>query len=483
MVTGSMRRRTGWAGLLAVTVLAAAGCGAASGPAPSVGGWGPAQQVTGAGQAARYGAQVSVLSCPSPGDCSAGGSATLGKKSVPFVAGESGGVWGQAQLIPGLAALGPGDSGSLAALSCGAPGDCAAGGLYAPGGTGYQTGFVVAEQHGVWGQAQAVPGLARLNTSDADVAAVSCPAAGDCVVAGNYGGAGATQLPFVISESGGVWDQAQPIPGLAGPHVAASVAALSCPAVGSCVAVGSDIADTDRVGTGIGAFVATETGGVWSRAQGVASLLGLPGRDVSAGAVSCSAPGDCGITGSFTDGARGYQQPFVATESGAGWHVTQLVSTGEGLDLPGVTLISCSGPGDCTAAGNDETGSLFGEVAVITETHGVWGLLRELAGYVSYGEDSGQLTSLSCAAPGDCAAVGGYNDSRLHQRAFVATETHGVWGRAEQAPGSAGIGDGDATTLTAVSCPAVHRCTAGGGNDASGRNPSGTGPAFVLSQS
>ena len=57
-------------------------------------------------------------------------------------------------------------------------GECSAGGFYLDASFHFQ-GFVVGETGGVWGQAQAVPGLAALNQGwNAQVSSVSCARAG-----------------------------------------------------------------------------------------------------------------------------------------------------------------------------------------------------------------------------------------------------------------------------------------------------------------
>ena len=48
-------------------------------------------------------------------------------------------------------------------VSCGAAGDCAAGGYYKDG-SGHSQAFVVSETNGVWGHAVKVPGTAALNS-------------------------------------------------------------------------------------------------------------------------------------------------------------------------------------------------------------------------------------------------------------------------------------------------------------------------------
>jgi hypothetical protein len=64
-----------------------------------------------------------------------------------FVADQTGGAWGNAQEVPGTAALNQGQDGSLASVSCGSAGNCGAGGFYTDD-SGHQQAFVASETNG-----------------------------------------------------------------------------------------------------------------------------------------------------------------------------------------------------------------------------------------------------------------------------------------------------------------------------------------------
>jgi hypothetical protein len=72
---------------------------------------------------------------------------TSGASVAPAAAARgvvSGGVWGNAEQVPGLAALSQGGSSDLRSVSCGSAGNCSAGGNYAVN-TSHQQAFVVSE--------------------------------------------------------------------------------------------------------------------------------------------------------------------------------------------------------------------------------------------------------------------------------------------------------------------------------------------------
>ena len=55
---------------------------------------------------------------------------------------------------------------------------------------------------GSWGRAIEVPGLAALNTGDADVSEVSCAPAGSCAAGGYYRDHRGHYQGFVVSQTG-----------------------------------------------------------------------------------------------------------------------------------------------------------------------------------------------------------------------------------------------------------------------------------------
>ena len=133
-------------------------------------------------------AGISLLSCGSPGNCIAGGDyeAALAGHNVgeAFVVSQAHGTWGTARRIPGLAALNSGGDAAVTSRSCPSAGNCSAGGYYADSPDTVQA-FAVTQRHGRWSTALEVHGTAALNTYGyAEVQSVSCTSAGNCTAAG-----------------------------------------------------------------------------------------------------------------------------------------------------------------------------------------------------------------------------------------------------------------------------------------------------------
>jgi hypothetical protein len=77
---------------------------------------------------------------------------------------------------------------SIVSVSCGMPGDCAAGGYGATGSPpdDVQHAFVVTETGGTWGSAVHVPGLAALRSIGSEVVGVACGPGTACIAVGGY---------------------------------------------------------------------------------------------------------------------------------------------------------------------------------------------------------------------------------------------------------------------------------------------------------
>ena len=89
-----------------------------------------------------------------------------------------------------------------------------------------------------------------------------------------------------------------------------------------------------------------------------------------------------------------------------------------------------------------------------------------------------QITSVSCAAAGNCGAGGFYKDSSGNFQAFVVSQVNGTWHTAIEVPGTPVLNQGGSAEITSVSCAAAGTCSAGGQyTDSSGHSQ-----AFVVSQ-
>lgn len=189
------------------------------------------------------GVGINSMACAAPGDCAAAGSYgyavgdTINQQ--PFVISETGGHWGSAVDVPGLARPAGGGFGDTSQVSCAAPRTCTAGGFLSAG-SGPRRAFLVTETGGRWGKAILVAGAPALDGArPVEVDAVDCTAPGTCVAGGYYNNHAGSQA-FTVTEAGGRWGQARPVPGLARLNLSgdADVHSISCSSASRCTAVG-----------------------------------------------------------------------------------------------------------------------------------------------------------------------------------------------------------------------------------------------------
>jgi hypothetical protein len=387
---------------------------------------------------------IDAVSCGSAGDCAAGGVYwdSAGHEQA-FVVDESGGSWGTAEEVPGLAALNAGNA-SITSVSCSSAGNCATVGTYTDS-SGNGQAYVVDETDGSWGTAQEVPGLAALDAGgSASLRSVSCASAGNCAAGGSYTTADNGTQAFVVDETGGTWGTAQEVPGSAALNIwdVGGVSSVSCASAGNCTAVGSvaytpiydggavhrEGADTPPtcqycLGLATEAFVASESSGSWGTAQQVPGLAAYDagGASSSLSSVSCPSSGNCVAVGDTA--YREYSSAIMAEESGGSWRAAQEVPGLTALEVGGEALsVSCPSAGNCAVGGYGEpSGESTSAWFVLNETGGSWGTVQEISGTVGdpYGPEG---MSVSCASAGNCAAGGTQTDSDGTQQAFLVSE-------------------------------------------------------------
>lgn len=381
---------------------------------------GDAALVGNTGKASDYpllsGGFLSQVACSSPGNCAVAGNyqaEDLSLASAPLLGIERGGRWEKVQPLSGAAR-------ALLTVSCPpAAGSCAAGGATAKG------AFVIDEHGRAWVRYQAVAG-ARW-----PVTAMSCPAAGTCLAAGGAdprgGGAAASTLPFIASESGGRWTAARPVPGLSklikdNSGIYSYIDSVSCAAAGDCALIGGD---RDRAGHAH-VFVASERRGRWSHATAIPGLQALgQGYRVVASQVSCGSANLCAAGGFYQPrGSKDPVQAWAATEIRGHWHAAEPVPGSIALNTGGIAVtssVSCSLTA-CIAGGYYTSKSHQGVTSgfLAAEHGGTWGDAAQVPGLARLNTDGyAQVNEVSCAPHGYCAAIGEYTSgSTLEDRMF-----------------------------------------------------------------
>jgi hypothetical protein len=463
---------------------------AADARAAFTGAWGKAIEVPGIAALNTGGnAAVQSVSCTSAGNCSAGGYYTPADGSPPaqvFVASEVHGIWGAAEEIPGMPALNKGGQAQVNAVSCASAGNCSAVGFYKDS-SGHGQAFVVNQVNGTWDKAREVLGSGALDPGESFLSAVSCASPGNCSAGGtwNQGPAGGfAQQAFVISEVHGAWGKAREVPGTGAPNTGenATVQSVSCTSAGNCSAGGWYTQSNGNQQ----AFVVTQTHGAWGKAEEVPGTAALNQTGYAqVNSVSCASAGNCSAGGEYNDSSdRG--QAFVVTQTHGAWGKAEEVpgtgvlnqGGGGGVNGAFVTSVSCAAAGTCSAGGNYKDSSGHFQAFVASQVHGIWGKAAEVPGTAALNTAGGGLTAVSCSSAASCAAGGNYTDTSGHGQVFVADQVNGIWGKAKEVPGTAALNVGGFAEMLAVSCAPAGTCAAGGFYAAGG-----TGlQAFVVSK-
>jgi hypothetical protein len=266
----------------------------------------------------------------------------------------------------------------------------------------------------------------------------------------------------------GSWGSAQQVRGTAALNVSgAQIDAISCPSAGNCSAAG-----TYRNATGTQVFTVDQTAGRWGTARELPDFGALnTGGSAQVSSLSCASAGNCGLGGSYGDSSLESTVAFVASEKGGVWgaaiEVPDIPDIFGLYNYSSVVSISCPAAGDC-AAGGIYIPNAIGQALdfVVNETAGVWGAAQDIPGTENYGSGAyHDLYSVSCGSAGNCAAVGtdtSGGDGGMPPTAFFSNETAGGWGEAQYFPGPPSDPDVASSSATAVSCTGPGDCSAGG---------------------
>jgi hypothetical protein len=268
------------------------------------------------------------------------------------------------------------------------------------------------------------------------LSSVSCPAAGACIAVGDNVSAGKIR-PLAERWDGNSWKVlATPTP--AG-TVRSFLTSVSCPTIKACLAVGFEVRSS-------GAELSlTErwNGTTWR-------LLASPSpspKNSALNSVSCPSASTCVAVGATTSSV------FGAKWNGSTWKVVKTPIPRGGSN--GVlSSVSCPAAGACTAVGDYFSGSRLVPLAERWNGKG-WTPQHPVS---PSGKQNGELTSVSCAGPGSCSAVGTADGTGGGSKTLVFAEH---WnGRAWSAAKPQAVPGAIGSALSGVSCSSSVACTA-----------------------
>lgn len=361
--------------------------------------------------------------------------------------------------------------GFLPALSCPSAGNCSAGGSYSDS-SGNVQGLLLSEVNGVWKTPTELLPPSRSHANPAlTINSLSCATAGNCVAVGSFEDSHSNGQSFVANEVRGRWMKAQEVilpSGAASSVQNSEIHSVECWLPGNCSAIGSYVDNTSPTGYVQGLEV-NEVRGVWGRAR---KTVLPPDANVDPfvdlNQVACTRAGSCAAVGSYIsrDGAT---EGLIITESGGTWKdATAAVLPGNASAYPSALLseVTCASTNNCTAVGTytDVAGDVEG--MTVNETHSVWA--RALAMEMPSGAAANPHTffygygGLTCPSVGNCSAGGQYLVGTSTYEGFFVNEVRGTWEPAAEMVLPAGAQmAGKNGGVVAVSCRSAGNCSAG----------------------
>jgi hypothetical protein len=321
--------------------------------------------------AGAQGAGLTLVSCPSRGNCTAAGSFTnKSGNSEGLLVSERSGRWGRpvAAALPADAARHPEakfgeEAAEIDSLSCATPRACAAVGIYTDT-HGSPEGLLLTRTRGKWtrGVKAQLPGNAAEPDGSYEypvigLGSVSCSSTDDCAAVGGYGDNQSNQFGMSISEHAGSWAPAQqtPLPANGGPNpqqgnnASSPLGTIACPSAGACSAVGYFL---EKNGDN-GVLLLNEQAGSWT-ASGLVFPAGVDERlGGLLDSLACPSTGNCVAAGSYNTGINQYR-PMLATEQNGRWIQGTAAPLPPGVDQSNsgdLTSISCPSAKTCVAVG------------------------------------------------------------------------------------------------------------------------------------
>ena len=402
---------------------------------------------------------IDALHCADEFDCVAAGTTGDGKL---FVATEVDSIWGPATPLAGDPIGSTSMTGTIAAVDCVSVGNCLVVGRASQANYN-RFAFSVALVDGVWGTPQDLPGVDELATDgSSEVSNLVCFSSGDCALFGLYNSSGS--YVYTMTWKNGTWSAVTTIPNVStlSSNPWPSVISVSCQSATTCTIAGqySDDADVPQI------FVDSETNGTWATPvvppDYLSLNLGVFGGYVSG--LSCSAVGECVLAGSYDD-VDDNSVAYLATETGGVWS-HQTVTGLSALDLGNNSyfdLLSCPSSTSCSALGVYYTANHTRQNFAFDLTAGTWGPLVTLTnGTVFPAGTERWVNSISCTSPGNCLTGGQAEVDANHSYPFVQEETNGVWGTPQLAQGVSLQSANYNGVIHTIDCASEGNCAVGG---------------------
>ncbi|MHB8318151.1 MAG: hypothetical protein ACYDEP_02805 [Acidimicrobiales bacterium] len=419
-----------------------------------------------------YPQKFMALTCAPGGSCTAVGMVSVsysGQETyVPTVTTLNNGIWSSAQALPapagGLGSVGTGGVACASTTACAYVGTA---------GIPYVEQLTGTTWTATTPTAPTVPTISSIGS-------VSCPSPVSCVAIGGPSPNYATTVnpPDIYTLSGATWSVQQPPPMPPNLFVYGQeygrLKAVSCAAVGSCIAVGTAPATTSYGGTGHQPLVATLINGQWTSSVAAAPAgYTSTGDGANLSAISCASTSHCVAVGHITN----VHAPLIEILAGGKWTAT-VPPLPSGHTTGRLTAISCATATACVAVG--ATANTYVPF-VETLANGSWTVTTAplLPGFTN-----GALTGASCASATSCIITGevgaGINHYGLTDELKTITPVVERLNNGKWAVTAAPLGTGQTSgMLTGASCVTTTSCVVVGIGDPTSPNGAIVGTSSI----
>jgi hypothetical protein len=129
-----------------------------------------------------------------------------------------------------------------------------------------------------------------------------------------------------------------------------------------------------------------------------------------------------------------------------------------------LTSISCTAPGDCTAAGLYSGSAGATRLVLLTETGGEWtkGVEPALPANGASSQAEQYPYAVSCVSPGNCGVGGSYTQSSGYTGPLLLSQRDGVWATGAEVALPAKVATHFELGGITVSCTSLENCTGAG---------------------
>lgn len=285
---------------------------------------------------------------------------------------------------------------------------------------------------------QAVPSSSPFGLASNELYGVACPAGGTCTAAGHAAvEAGQPALVETLGNDGWQLSSGPAAPGAAYNRLSS----ISCPAPGSCVAVGWQ--------QGPGGLVQTLVETLSSKTWRVVQSPNAGNGDNYLTGVFCMSATSCVAVGYYSSGKT--DKALAEVLSGGTWQLSSAPDKGTGNNY--LSSVSCPAGNLCFAVGYYQGPAGHYQALAEAWSAGAWSM--RAAGNI--GSDDNALYGIGCASPSACIAVGSYFNGHAYQ-VLAESLSAGVWVPRTNMP-DASVANNQ---LSGVWCTSANNCVAVG---------------------